>query len=99
MRNAAHTLRTPLGAAVVTTVALATAACTAVCAIVDAALFRPPPFREADRLAVVIGPTGMNVILKLSSFLLVCIGVQIFWNGLSKLLASLLHPACFVVPL
>ena len=62
MRNAAHTLRTPLGAAVVTTVALATAACTAVCAIVDAALFRPPPFREADRLAVVYmsrqSPTG-----------------------------------------
>ncbi|PYP65374.1 MAG: hypothetical protein DMD26_11195 [Gemmatimonadetes bacterium] len=62
MRNAAHTLRTPLGAAVVTTVALATAACTAVCAIVDAALFRPPPFGEADRLAVVYmsrqSPTG-----------------------------------------
>ena len=51
----------------------------------------------ADRLAVVIGRTGMNVILKLSSFLVVCIGVQIFWNGLSKLLASLLYPASFVV--
>jgi multiple antibiotic resistance protein len=46
----------------------------------------------ADRLAFVIGATGMNVILKLSSFLLVCIGVQIVWNGLSKLLSSLLHP-------
>jgi multiple antibiotic resistance protein len=40
----------------------------------------------ADRLAVVLGPTGMNVILRLSSFLLVCIGVQIFWNGASTLL-------------
>lgn len=43
----------------------------------------------ADRLAVVIGPTGMNVILRLTSFLLVCIGVQILWNGASKLLSSL----------
>jgi len=43
----------------------------------------------ADRLAAVIGPTGMNVIVKLSSFLLVCIGVQIAWNGVSQLLRSL----------
>jgi len=43
----------------------------------------------ADRLAVIIGPTGMNVILRLTSFLLVCIGVQIFWNGASELLISL----------
>ena len=43
----------------------------------------------ADRLAVTIGSAGMNVILRLSSFLLVCIGVQILWNGASKLLSSL----------
>jgi multiple antibiotic resistance protein len=42
----------------------------------------------ADRLAVTIGSNGMNVILRLSSFLLVCIGVQILWNGASKLLSS-----------
>src|SRR5204863_773082 len=52
MRYATRTLRTPVGVAVVTTVALATTACTAVCAIVDAALFRPPPFNDARRLAV-----------------------------------------------
>jgi multiple antibiotic resistance protein len=40
----------------------------------------------ADRLAAVVGATGMNVILRISSFLLVCIGVQIFWNGASALL-------------
>jgi multiple antibiotic resistance protein len=45
----------------------------------------------ADRLAAVIGATGMNVILRLSSFLLVCIGVQIFWNGASALLKSSMH--------
>ena len=49
------------------------------------------PAYLADRLAVVIGQTGMNVVLKLSSFLLVCIGVQIFWNGASQLLGSLLR--------
>jgi len=43
----------------------------------------------ADRLAAVIGTSGMNVILQLSSFLLVCIGVQIFWNGLSALAKTL----------
>ena len=44
----------------------------------------------ADRLAAVLGATGMNVILRLSSFLLVCIGVQIFWNGAATLLKTFL---------
>jgi len=43
----------------------------------------------ADRLGSVMGQTGMNVIIRLSSFLLVCIGLQILWNGASKLLSSL----------
>jgi len=43
----------------------------------------------ADRLAAAVGQTGMNVILRLSSFLLVCIGVQILWNGASTLLKGL----------
>ena len=42
----------------------------------------------ADRLARILGPTGMSVVLRLSSFLLVCIGVQILWNGLQALLSS-----------
>jgi len=44
-----------------------------------------------DRLAQVLGATAMSVILRLSSFLLVCIGVQILWNGASALLTSLSH--------
>ena len=40
----------------------------------------------SDRLAAILGQTGMNVILRLSSFLLVCIGVQILWNGVTTLL-------------
>jgi len=43
----------------------------------------------ADQIARVIGKTGMMIIVRLSSFLLVCIGVQIMWNGISALLSSL----------
>jgi multiple antibiotic resistance protein len=42
----------------------------------------------ADRLAQMLGPTAMLVFIKLSSFLLVCIGVQIVWNGIKALLES-----------
>jgi multiple antibiotic resistance protein len=40
----------------------------------------------ADRLGRAIGATGMTVIVQLTSFLLVCIGVQILWNGIRALL-------------
>ena len=43
----------------------------------------------ADRLGRALGATGMTVVVQLTSFLLVCIGVQILWNGASALLASL----------
>jgi len=42
----------------------------------------------ADRLAQVLGATGMTVITQLSSFFLICIGVQIAWNGVKELLES-----------
>jgi len=43
----------------------------------------------ADRLAAIIGENAMSVIQRLSSFLLVCVGVQIFWNGLRALIKTL----------
>lgn len=43
----------------------------------------------ADQLARILGKTGMTVIVRLSSFLLVCIGVQITWNGISTLFSSM----------
>lgn len=43
----------------------------------------------ADRLGRILGRTGMTVIVQLTSFLLMCIGVQILWNGASALLISL----------
>jgi multiple antibiotic resistance protein len=40
----------------------------------------------ADRIAALLGPAARSVILRLSSFLLACIGLQIRWNGISDLL-------------
>ncbi|HXX86526.1 MAG TPA: MarC family protein [Casimicrobiaceae bacterium] len=46
-------------------------------------------YRYAERLSRVIGETGMGVLLRLTAFILLCIGVQIVWNGASALLRSL----------
>ena len=47
----------------------------------------------ADRLGRMLGATGMTVIVQLTSFLLVCIGVQILWNGARALLEQVrIHP-------
>jgi multiple antibiotic resistance protein len=46
-------------------------------------------YRYADRLSRVIGETGMTVLLRLTAFILFCIGVQIVWNGASALLRTL----------
>ncbi|MES1257396.1 MAG: MarC family protein [Acidobacteriota bacterium] len=43
-------------------------------------------YRFAGQIARALGETAMHVILRLSSFILLCIGVQIFWNGVSALL-------------
>jgi multiple antibiotic resistance protein len=49
-------------------------------------------YRFAERLAEALGESAMNVVIRLSSFILVCIGVQILWNGVSTLLRSLQAP-------
>ena len=38
-----------------------------------------------------LGDSAMNVVIRLSSFILVCIGVQILWNGLSTLLRTVIR--------
>ena len=45
-------------------------------------------YRFADRIGRTLGDSGMNVMIRLSSFILVCIGVQILWNGVSALLRT-----------
>jgi multiple antibiotic resistance protein len=44
--------------------------------------------RYADAIIRRLGPTGTAVMLRLSAFILLCIGVQIVWNGISALLVA-----------
>jgi multiple antibiotic resistance protein len=46
-------------------------------------------YRNSARLAEIIGATGTSIIVRLSAFLLFCIGIQVFWNGAAELLSSL----------
>jgi len=48
-------------------------------------------YRFADRLGRTLGDQAMSVMIRLSSFILVCIGVQILWNGLSALLRTVIR--------
>jgi multiple antibiotic resistance protein len=50
-------------------------------------------YRYADRILRKLGTTGTNVLIRLTAFILFCIGVQIMWNGLRTLLLSLLKPS------
>ena len=46
-------------------------------------------YRYADRMLRIIGETGTSVLIRLSAFIMLCVGVQIFWSGAKILLASL----------
>jgi multiple antibiotic resistance protein len=48
-------------------------------------------YRFAERIGRTLGDSAMNVIIRISSFILVCIGVQILWNGLSALLRTVVR--------
>ena len=43
-------------------------------------------YRSAERLAKILGETSMNVVVRLTAFILLCIGVQITWNGVHALM-------------
>jgi multiple antibiotic resistance protein len=45
-------------------------------------------YRYAARVGQWIGHTGMIVMVRLSAFIVLCIGVQIGWNGVKSLLAT-----------
>jgi len=47
-------------------------------------------YASAEKMSRVIGPTGTSVLMRLSSFILFCIGVQIAWNGIQGLVKPLL---------
>jgi multiple antibiotic resistance protein len=46
-------------------------------------------YRHSERLAKLLGATGTSIVVRLSAFLLFCIGIQIFWNGAAELLGTL----------
>lgn len=42
-------------------------------------------YRFARRTIAIMGPSGTNVVVRLSAFILLCIGIQILWTGYSAL--------------
>ena len=40
-----------------------------------------------------LGPTGTSILIRLSAFLVVCIGIQIMFNGLEDFYEVLRHAA------
>ena len=58
------------------------------CAVVAVSIYLM--YRFAEPVGRLLGETAMSIIIRLSSFILVCIGVQIVWNGVSALLATIL---------
>ena len=45
-------------------------------------------YRYADQILNRLGPSGINVLLRLSAFILLCLGVQILLNGLRVVLGT-----------
>lgn len=43
-------------------------------------------YRFADRVVMALGATAMNVMTRLMAFILLCIGIQILWTGISALI-------------
>lgn len=46
-------------------------------------------YRFAGALVRILGDVGATVLLRLSAFILLCIGIEIGWTGLSELIADL----------
>jgi multiple antibiotic resistance protein len=57
-------------------------------ALVSASIFLS--YRFAQRIERTIGVSAMDVTIRISSFILVCIGVQILWNGVATLLRTVI---------
>jgi multiple antibiotic resistance protein len=42
-------------------------------------------YRFADRMVALLGTSGINVMIRLSAFILLCIGIEIIWSGYASL--------------
>jgi len=69
---------------------LALLGCAAVAGLIAIAATIYLCYRFADRLVRFLGSSGTNVVVRLSAFILLCIGIQIIWSGWSEL-SSLPH--------
>jgi len=58
------------------------------CAVIAGSVYLM--YRFAEPIGRIVGDTAMYVVFRLSAFILVCIGVQIVWNGTSALLQTIL---------
>jgi multiple antibiotic resistance protein len=50
-------------------------------------------FAYADQIERLLGPGGTDIAVRLSAFILFCLGVQILWSGGSELLKSVIQPS------
>ena len=46
-------------------------------------------YRYAHRVSILIGNTGMKVVVRLSAFIMLCMGVGISWDGIKSLLVEI----------
>ena len=46
-------------------------------------------YRFAEKIVSVLGERGTNVLVRLSAFILLCIGIEIIWNGYQGLVRTL----------
>lgn len=74
----------PSGTTDITQLAMLGGAAIAGLAAISATIF--VCYRYADRIILVLGPRGTDVMMRLSAFILFCIGIQIIWNGYSALM-------------
>jgi multiple antibiotic resistance protein len=55
-------------------------------------------FAYSDRVERILGRTGTDIFVRLTAFILFCLGVQIIWTGASELLGTItLQKAAMVV--
>jgi len=47
-------------------------------------------YRFSDDLERLLGPTGTSILIRLSAFILVCIGIQIMFNGIDDFYAQIM---------
>ena len=55
-------------------------------------------YRFADGLERLLGPNGTSIVIRLSAFILVCIGIQIMFNGVDEFYTEMVKNATDAPP-